>query len=93
MKRFALAAVLALSFAAPRVAHAETIREEKAEHPRIAKAIEELHEAVKYLEAAPHDFGGHKAEAIEASKRAIEQLKLALAYRAAVDTKKEMKKK
>lgn len=30
-------------------------------HPRIAKAILELEDAVKYLEAAPHDFGGHKA--------------------------------
>lgn len=91
MKRLAVAAAVALSFAVPRTALAETTKEEKAAHPRLAKAIDELHEAVKYLEAAPHDFGGHKAEAIEASKKAIEQLQLALAYRATVDTKKKGK--
>ena len=58
------------------------IAEEKAEHPRIAKAIRALEDAVTYMRNAPHDFGGHKAEAIEASENAIRQLKLALAYRA-----------
>jgi len=37
------------------------------------------------MEAAPHDFGGHKAEAIAASRAAVTQLKLALAYRAVKD--------
>jgi hypothetical protein len=58
---------------------------ERAEHPRIAKAIHALEDAVAYMEAAPHDFGGHKAEAISASRAAIVQLKLALAYRAVKD--------
>ena len=65
----------------------ESVREEAREHPRIAKAIHELEDAIHYMEAAPHDFGGHKAEAIEQSKKAVQQLRLALAYRAAVDTK------
>jgi hypothetical protein len=56
--------------------------EEKAEHPRIARAIHELEDAIAYLEAAPHDFGGHKAEAIRASKEALHHLRAALAYRA-----------
>jgi hypothetical protein len=59
------------------------IAEERAEHPRIAKAIHSLEDAIAYMEHAPHDFGGHKAEAIAASRNAIVQLKLALAYRAA----------
>ena len=42
-------------------------------------------EAVRYLEAAPHDFGGHKAAAIRDSRAAIVQLRAALAYRARVD--------
>lgn len=58
---------------------------ERAMHPRIAAAINELREAVNYMEKAPHDFGGHKAAAIRASRTAIEQLNLALAYRAGAD--------
>jgi hypothetical protein len=37
------------------------------------------------MEAAPHDFGGHKAAAVRDSRAAITQLRLALAYRAARD--------
>jgi hypothetical protein len=53
---------------------------EKMEHPRIAIAIKDLQSAIDYMQKAPHDFGGHRVEAIEASKRAIEQLKLALQF-------------
>lgn len=73
-------ALSALAFTLP--ARADDMRDEMREHPRIVKAIHELQDAVKYMEAAPHDFGGHKAEAIEASHRAIEQLRKALQYRA-----------
>lgn len=62
------------------------IAKEKAEHPRIARAIHSLEDAIAYMEHAPHDFGGHKAEAIAASRAAIVQLKLALAYRAVKDS-------
>ncbi len=58
---------------------------ERAAHPRIARAIHQLEDAVAYMEHAPHDFGGHKADAIAASRNAIAQLKLALAYRAVKD--------
>ena len=44
-----------------------------------------LQDARAYMVAAPHDFGGHKAEAIRASDEAIRQLNLALAYRARED--------
>jgi hypothetical protein len=50
-------------------------------HPRIAAAIRELEEAIKYLEAAPHNFGGHKADAIRDARAAVRQLRLAMAYR------------
>jgi hypothetical protein len=58
---------------------------ERAMHPRIAKAIAALKDSRAYMEAAPHDFGGHKAEAIRATDEAIKQLNLALAYRARAD--------
>ena len=65
----------------------EGIREEGREHPRIAKAIHELEDAIRYMEAAPHDFGGNKAQAIADSRAAIASLRRALAYRAAKDHK------
>ncbi len=73
------AALLSAPLALP--ASAETVAQEAAEHPRIAKAIHELEDAIKYMEAAPHDFGGHKAKAIADSRAAVTQLRLALKYR------------
>jgi hypothetical protein len=64
---------------------------ETAEHPRIASAIRELEGAIQYLEAAPHNFGGHKAKAIEDSRKAIQQLRLAMQYRANQDNRKGKK--
>ena len=58
---------------------------ERAMHPRIASAIAALKDARAYMEAAPHDFGGHKANAIRASNEAIRELQQALAYRGARD--------
>jgi hypothetical protein len=58
---------------------------ERAMHPRIARAIEALRDARSYMEEAPHDFGGHKAEAIRACDNALRQLNLALAYRGRED--------
>jgi hypothetical protein len=54
---------------------------ERAMHPRIATAIAALKDARAYMQMAPHDFGGHKAEAIRATDEAIRQLNFALAYR------------
>jgi hypothetical protein len=91
MKRLMVGvAILGALAAAPLIleARAESPREEAREHPRIRKAIREMEDAVAYLEAAPHDFGGHKAAAIEKTREAIAQLKLALEYRAAQDTRR-----
>jgi len=58
---------------------------ERAMHPRLVKAIEALRDAREYMEHAPHDFGGHKVEAIRATDEAIRQLNFALAYRGRED--------
>ena len=58
---------------------------ERAMHPRIARAIAALRDAREYMEHAPHDFGGHKADAIRACDDAIRQLNFALAYRGRED--------
>jgi hypothetical protein len=78
-----VACVLALPVAF--TAQAQTVRSELENHPRIAKAIHEMQEAIAYLEAAPHDFGGHKVAAIRDTRAAIEQLRRAMAYRARMD--------
>jgi multidrug resistance efflux pump len=49
-------------------------------HPEIRKAIAALERAKTDLQRANHDFGGHRAEALEACNNAIAQLKLALQY-------------
>jgi hypothetical protein len=58
---------------------------EREMHPRLASAIAALRDARNYLVQAPHDFGGHKAEAIRATDEAIRQLEFALRYRARED--------
>jgi len=49
-------------------------------HPHIRSAIRELQEAKRELQTADHDFGGHRAEALEACNNAIRQLQLAQQY-------------
>ena len=61
---------------------------EKAMHPRIEKAINALEDAVAYMKAAPHDFGGHKEKAIVDCEKALKQLREALKYREIQDRKK-----
>jgi hypothetical protein len=91
MKRFLTGLFAATLCVAPgfiNTARAENAATETAEHPRIAAAIREIEEAIKYMEAAPHNFGGHKAAAIQASRAAVGQLTKAMAFRAAQDNKK-----
>lgn len=49
-------------------------------HPRLQRAIEELRAVKQHLEKAPHDFGGHRAEAVKAVTEAIRQLELAVKF-------------
>ena len=83
--------IVALSFffltLAPAMAQ-PTMGGEKAAHPRIAKAINAIEDAIAYMKAAPHDFGGHRVEAIADCERALKQLREALKYREMKDEKK-----
>ena len=80
-----LATVFVLACGGAFPSHAQPMRREAANHPRIAAAIRELEGAIGYMERAPHDFGGHKAAAIGASRAAIQELRAALAFRAQRD--------
>jgi len=87
VKKLAIAlstGLLVASLAAP-AANAQTMRSEAAAHPRLVRAIENLEDAIAYLEAAPHNFGGHKAAAIQAARVAIGELRASLAFRAEQD--------
>jgi hypothetical protein len=67
------------------IANAQNMRSEAADHPRIAQAIHDLEDAIAYMEAAPNNFGGHKAAALDASRAAIRELRASLAFRADQD--------
>lgn len=84
-----VAAVLLLAVAPSHRLHAQAaspaphqrgVREKYEPHPRIRAAIRQLEAAKKELQEAPHDFGGHRADALQAVDKAIEQLRLALQY-------------
>jgi hypothetical protein len=49
-------------------------------HPNLLRAINALQAARADLERAPHDFGGHKMDAMQAIDRAIEQLRFAMQF-------------
>lgn len=86
---FAMAVAVFVLFPAAQICAQQqsqtAVAEEFADHPRITTAIKDLEDAVAYMEAAPHNFGGHKAAAIAASRKAIVQLRKAMAYRARKD--------
>jgi hypothetical protein len=88
MKKLVLAAVMVAlcSFPIKNISAQPATRadvvEEAIEHPRISKAIAELDDAIAYMEAAPHNFGGHKAKAIASCKKARVELLKALAFHA-----------
>lgn len=66
--------------AAPAFQDRDDKRAGREQHPHIRKAIAELREAKHELEIAPHDFGGHRADAVKECDEAIRQLQLALQY-------------
>jgi hypothetical protein len=89
MSRWYLAVPAALALAAvPARAHAQSAMPKPVtahatrteQHPRIRAAIRELEAAKVELQKAPHDFGGHRADAVMAVDKAIEQLRIALQY-------------
>jgi hypothetical protein len=81
----ALSTCLLLAPMGATLASAQTMRMEAEAHPRIVQAIRDLEDAIGYLEAAPNNFGGHKAAAINASRAAIQELRASLAFRAQED--------
>jgi hypothetical protein len=66
----ALGIVAGGSFVTPASGH-EDEREHGHGHGHMRAALEQLRSAKKSLEDAAHDFGGHRAKALELTKKAI----------------------
>jgi len=49
-------------------------------HPQIERALMALQNAKEHLQAAAHDFGGHRVDAIRAIDEADRQLRICLQY-------------
>jgi len=49
-------------------------------HPEIHAALESLRNARAHLNAAAHDYQGHRVEAIKAIDEAIHQLEICMKY-------------
>jgi hypothetical protein len=62
-----------------------TMRSEEAAHPRLARAIHEMRDALRELREARDDFGGNKAAAIHDTEVAIHSLRKALYFRLKMD--------
>ncbi len=94
LKKTILAIMLGLTIFVPvtsvsaAIKDAKAIKMERREYPNISKAIRALEISIRDMKAAPHNFGGHKDEAIEASQKAIEQLKKALLFRSKKENEK-----
>ena len=81
LSSLALGAVPLVASAAPEL----TIQSERAAHPRLDRAVHDMQDALKELQAAPDDFGGNKGNAIRDTQAAIHSLKKALYYRLKMD--------
>ena len=49
-------------------------------HPEIREALDSLRNAKAHLQAASHDYHGHRADAIRATDEAIRQLEICMEY-------------
>ncbi len=91
MKKSLLAAIVIVAFASGIFATTAFTSIEKQNegkmHPRIEKAIDQMEDAMDYMEHASWNFGGHKLVAMRDTRLAIKSLKEALGYRYKEDKK------
>ena len=59
------------------------------EHPDMVAAQQALESARQHLQAAGHEYGGHRAKAVERVNQALEQIKLGLASAGGAEKKVE----
>jgi hypothetical protein len=72
------AAPVAAAVPAPAPAAAAVPAATPAPHPHIDEALEAMRNAKHHLETAEHDFGGHRAKAIEHLNMAIHEAEICI---------------
>jgi len=76
--------LLPAAFAVDQVAQTTATTPAKPEkgerHPEMKRALHALERAKEDLEHAAHDFGGHRAKALQLTQQAIEEVKAGLAF-------------
>jgi len=65
----------------PAPSEAQLMRMEEAKHPNITKSMHDIEDAIKHLQEAPDDFGGHKGQAEADLKQSWVSLRKALYFR------------
>ena len=63
------------------------------EHPQMTAAQQALESARQQLQAAGHEYGGHRAKALEKVNQALEQVRLGLTAEAGAEHKVERREK
>lgn len=76
MKSLVVASGIALSLMLFTAAHAVDSKG----HPEMHRALHALENAKRDLEKAAHDYGGHRAKALELTDQAISEIKEGLEY-------------
>jgi len=77
---FALALLPATFAADQATSTAPGVQQKGERHPEMHRALHALERAKEDLEHAAHDFGGHRAKALELTNQAIQEVKAGLAY-------------
>lgn len=69
---------IGLGVGVPGVALAKKDKDKAEKHAKIITAIGEMEAAREYLKKAPHEFGGHRAKAVELIGETIRELRKCL---------------
>jgi hypothetical protein len=64
----------------------QLLRGEESKHPNIAKPMHDIEDAMKHLQEAPDDFGGHKGQAETDLKQGWKSLRKGLYFHVWQDT-------
>ena len=80
-RRLVAIAAISLLISVPALYVSAEDRDEKRErHPQMIKALHALENAKQHLEKGAHDFGGHRAKALEHVEAAIHEVHEALEF-------------
>ena len=77
---FSTAAVLAVSLVLGLSTVTVPAQDKGEKHPHMQAALKQLGQVERQLERAAHDYGGHRAKALQLVKQAEQEIKEGIAY-------------